>query len=159
RRAPAARAAGGEAVMARAAMKRRPIRRLLHGLAGAIEERPLAAACTALALGVLAGVALPATRREDRLLGETRDDLLESAREAGREALDVSKEAARDAVERVKESVREQELTPEQLAEKARRLTRDAGATLRDAERQVVQGVAGGAPVAPAERSGTPPRL
>jgi hypothetical protein len=131
-----------------------------RGLVGAVEKRPLALGLTSLAIGVLAGVAFPATRREDQLLGETRDGLLESAREAGREALDKSKEVARDAVERVKESVREQELTPEQLAEKARQVARDAAETLRDAERQVVHGVVGGAPdTPPPDRIGTPPRL
>ncbi len=145
--------------MAVALRKRQPMGRLWHGLARAIEERPLAVGLAAMAIGALAGAALPATRREDRLLGETRDDLLLSAREAGRNALDKSKEAAREAVERVKESAREQELTPEQLAEKAGRLARDAAATLRDAERQVVQSVDQGAPTEPAERTGTPPRL
>jgi hypothetical protein len=145
--------------MAAAFRKRHPMGRLWHGVAEAIEERPLAVGLAALAVGALAGVALPATRREDRLLGETRDDFLLTAREAGRNALDKSKEAAREAVERVKESAREQEHTPQQLAEKARRLARDAAATLRDAERQVVQSVDGGAPAAPAERTVTPPRL
>ncbi|HEV3075604.1 MAG TPA: hypothetical protein VHB47_14380 [Thermoanaerobaculia bacterium] len=136
-----------------------------RGLGGAIEERPLAVGVAALALGLLAGVALPATRREDQLLGDARDDLLDSAREAGRDALEQGKEVARSAVERVKESVREQELTPEQLVEKARHVARDAAETLRDAERDVVQGLGGGGTAAPLPMEspsplpGTPPRL
>jgi hypothetical protein len=136
-----------------------------RGLGGAIEERPLAVGVAALALGLLAGVALPATRREDQLLGDARDDLLDSAREAGRDALEQGKEVARSAVERVKESVREQELTPEQLVERARHLARDAAETLRDAEREVVQGLGGLAATAPPPMEspsplpGTPPRL
>ncbi len=118
----------------------------------------------ALAIGMLAGVALPATRREDELLGDARDDLLDSAREAGRDALEMSKEVARSAVERVKESVREQELAPEQLVEKARHVARDTAETLRDAEREVVQGLGGGTAATsleaePPGRPGTPPRL
>ena len=140
------------------------LRRRLGGLGAAIEERPLAVGVAALAIGMLAGVALPATRREDRLLGDARDDLLDSAREAGRDALEKGKEVARSAVERVKESVREQELAPEQLVEKARQVARDAAETLRDAEREVVHGLGGQAPAAPLEaepspRPGTPPRL
>jgi len=135
-----------------------------RGLGGVIEERPLAVGVAALALGLLAGVALPATRREDQLLGDARDDLLDSAREAGRDALEQGKELARSAVERVKESVREQELTPEQLVERARYVARDAAETLRDAEREVVQGLGGGGTAAPPMESpsplpGTPPRL
>ncbi len=132
-----------------------------RGLGGAIEERPLAVGVAALALGLLAGVALPATRREDQLLGDARDDLLDSAREAGRDALEQGKEVARSAVERVKESVREQELTPEQLMERARQVARDAADTLRDAEREVVQGLGGGGTAAPlgSPLPGTPPRL
>jgi hypothetical protein len=135
------------------------------GLGGAIEERPLAVGVAALALGLLAGVALPATRREDQLLGDARDDLLDSAREAGRDALAQGMEVARSAVERVKESVREQELTPEQLVERARHVARDAAETLRDAEREVVQGLGGGGTAAPPPMEspsplpGTPPRL
>jgi hypothetical protein len=133
-----------------------------RGLAGAIEERPLAVGVAALAIGMLAGVALPATRREDRLLGDARDDLLDSAREAGRDALEMGREVARSTVERVKESVREQELTPEQLVEKARLVTLDAAETLRDAEREVANSLGGGGgAAAPLESPlpGTPPRL
>jgi ElaB/YqjD/DUF883 family membrane-anchored ribosome-binding protein len=128
-------------------------RRAGRNLGELVEDRPLAVGAASLAIGLLAGLALPATRREDELLGDTRDELLESAREAGHEALDRGKEVARDAVERVKQSVREQELTPEQLAEKARHVARDAAESLRDAEREVVEGLGGSA------EPGTPPRL
>lgn len=119
-------------------------RRAGNGLRELVEERPLVVVAASLAVGLLVGLALPATRREDELLGDARDELLESARDAGREALDRGREVAATAVERVKESVREQELTPEQLVEKARHLTHDAATTLRDAERQVVDTLGGG---------------
>ncbi|HVR12027.1 MAG TPA: hypothetical protein VMW75_28550 [Thermoanaerobaculia bacterium] len=51
-----------------AAFSKRPAGRLRHQLGRLIAERPLAAGLAALALGVLAGVLLPAPRREDRLL-------------------------------------------------------------------------------------------
>jgi ElaB/YqjD/DUF883 family membrane-anchored ribosome-binding protein len=136
------------------------------GLRDLVEERPLVVVAASLAVGLLVGLALPATRREDELLGDARDELLESARDTGREALDRGREVAATAVERVKESVREQELTPEQLAGKARHVARDAAETLRDAERQVVDTLAGGGREAPATPwnpaqppTGTPPRL
>jgi len=53
-----------------AALRRRnPVGRRLHQLGRLIAERPLAAGLAALALGALAGVLLPAPRREDPLLG------------------------------------------------------------------------------------------
>lgn len=79
----------------------RQARRARRGLGKAIEERPLAVGLAALGVGLLAGVALPATRREDELLGETRDDLLASARDAGQDALEKGREMARDAVARL----------------------------------------------------------
>jgi hypothetical protein len=166
------------------AMRQAGARRARGGLRELVEERPLAVGAASLAVGLLAGLALPATRREDELLGDARDEMLESARAAGREALDKGIEVTANAVERVKESVREQELTPEQLAEKARNVAHDAAETLRDAERQVVDtltgagrkappaGFQGGAPGSaepanatawnpgqPASPVGTPPRL
>src|SRR6202521_175053 len=128
-----------------------------RGLAGAIEEAPLAGGVAARAIGLLAGVALPATRREDELLGDSRDDLLDTAREAGRDALEKGKEVALSAVERAKELAREQ------LVEKARHVARDAAETLRDAEREVVHGLGGGTPATPSPEPplglGTPPGL
>jgi hypothetical protein len=111
-----------------------------------LEDRPLAAAGAVLAAGVLVGIALPATRREDEWLGDRRDDLLESAREAGRDVLETGRQAALDAVERVKESVREQELTPEQLAGKARHVVRDAAGSVREAQQDLAQSLAGDRP-------------
>jgi hypothetical protein len=127
-----------------AAPARQAVARAGAGLSELVESRPLAVGVASLAVGLLAGLALPATRREDELLGDTRDELVESARDAGKDALARGKEAAQDAARRVKESVREQELTPEQLADKARRVARDAADSLRDAERQVVLGLGGG---------------
>ena len=70
-------------------------------------ERPMAVGAAAAALGVLAGLALPATRHEDEALGARRDELLANAREAGREALAQSRRAARNTGDQFKESLRE----------------------------------------------------
>jgi hypothetical protein len=150
------RRSGGGPAQGGSARAANPGARALRGLGELLEERPLAVGAAALAVGLLSGLALPGTRREDELLGDTRDELLESAREAGKDALEKGKEAAASAVERVKESVREQELTPEQLAGKARQVTRDAADAMLDAERQVARSLAG---EEPAEGNGGPPRL
>lgn len=109
------------------------------------EERPLAVAAAAMALGLLAGLTLPSTRREDELLGERRDDLVESAREAGREALEQSRLAAHGAGQRMRASLREQELTPDQLADKVRQVARDAVSSVQQAERDFLSGFDDGA--------------
>ncbi|HEY7512574.1 MAG TPA: hypothetical protein VIG50_20095 [Vicinamibacteria bacterium] len=87
-----------------------------------LREEPLAVGLGALAVGVLAGLMLPATRREDEMLGEARDRKVDRAREAAREALDRGKQVARTAVDRAKETVKEeverQQLTPRAVAER-----------------------------------------
>lgn len=76
----------------------------------AMEENPLAVGAAALALGVLAGLLLPSTRKEDELLGETRDRLLERARDVGEEALEKGRQVAAAALETAKQEA-ELELT------------------------------------------------
>lgn len=91
-----------------------------------MEERPLAVGAAALALGVVAGLMIPSTRKEDELMGETRDRLMERAKEVGEEALEKGKHVATAAVETLKEEVERQDLTPEKLAEKVRNVAAEA---------------------------------
>jgi hypothetical protein len=51
-----------------------------------LRERPLAVGAAALAIGTMVGCALPRTRAEDELMGETRDDLLYRAGDAVHDA-------------------------------------------------------------------------
>jgi ElaB/YqjD/DUF883 family membrane-anchored ribosome-binding protein len=60
----------------------------------AVEQYPLAVGIGFAALGVLAGVLLPRTRREDELLGEHSDQLIDAAKEKGQEVLESGKEVA-----------------------------------------------------------------
>jgi len=53
-----------------------------------MEENPLAVGATILTLGAIAGFAFPSTRKEDSLMGETRDQLFSSVREAGHEVVE-----------------------------------------------------------------------
>jgi len=59
-----------------------------------LERQPLVLAAIGLAAGALLGAALPATRREDELLGATSDRLKERAWAAGREGYDRAGAAA-----------------------------------------------------------------
>jgi len=65
------------------------------------ETNPLILGAGAMAAGIFLGLMLPATRREDELMGETRDSLLEQAGEIVRAA----KEAAIGSLQSSKEEV------------------------------------------------------
>ena len=97
-----------------------------------MEERPLALGAAAIALGVVAGLMIPATRKEDELMGETRDRLMERAKEVGEEALEKGKQVATVAVDTLKEEAERQDLTPEKLAEKVRTVAKEATNTVKE---------------------------
>lgn len=59
-----------------------------------MQENPLAVAVAAAAVGVVAGLAVPATQREHELLGETRDRVLEKAQQAAESAVDQVQSSA-----------------------------------------------------------------
>jgi ElaB/YqjD/DUF883 family membrane-anchored ribosome-binding protein len=85
-----------------------------------MEENPLAVGIATLTLGVLAGLSLPATRKENELMGETRDKLVDRIEEAGREALEKGKQVAETAVETIKDEAESAGLTASGIAEKVR---------------------------------------
>ena len=60
-------------------------RRAEATIGSTFQENPLALGAVALALGTAVGLALPKTRMEDELLGETRDGFLERANEVAHE--------------------------------------------------------------------------
>jgi ElaB/YqjD/DUF883 family membrane-anchored ribosome-binding protein len=53
-----------------------------------MQSNPLAVGVAAAAVGVVAGLAVPATQREHELLGETRDRVLDKAQQAAESAMD-----------------------------------------------------------------------
>lgn len=97
-----------------------------------MEERPLALGAAAIALGVVAGLMIPSTRKEDELMGETRDRLVERAKEVGEDALEKGKQVAHVAVDTLKEEAERQDLTPEKLAEKVRTVAKEATNTVKE---------------------------
>jgi hypothetical protein len=111
-------------------------RRAQMGFWQSMEERPLAIGAAALALGVVAGLLVPSTRKEDELMGETRDHLMDRAREVGEEALEKGKQVASVAVDTLKEEAERQDLTPEKLAEKLRNVAKEATNTVKEEGRK-----------------------
>ncbi len=69
-----------------------------------LEEQPLVLGVLGLAVGTLLGAMIPATRREDELMGHARDDLFERGQQMAREQAEHLKESA----QRVAETAREE---------------------------------------------------
>jgi ElaB/YqjD/DUF883 family membrane-anchored ribosome-binding protein len=101
------------------------------------EERPLALGLGFLAIGVVAGMLLPSTRKEDELVGPTRDRLVNRSREVAEDVVDRGKQVARTAYDVAAREAREQGLTPEALKEKTKTVASQVKETTReDAQRQ-----------------------
>jgi hypothetical protein len=91
-----------------------------------MEKQPLVMGAAAIALGLVAGLLVPATRKEDQLMGGTRDDLFDRAQEKGREILQKGKQVAETAVENVKAEAKEEGLTPKDIAARVKTIGREA---------------------------------
>lgn len=80
-----------------------------------LQDNPLALGAIAIALGTAVGLALPQTERENQLMGEARDTLVERAQEVASDTFDkvqrVAGEVASDATQTAQEQAREQGLT------------------------------------------------
>jgi uncharacterized protein DUF3618 len=82
----------------------RVLRRRDRGsLARVADEAPLLLGALGVALGALFGAALPATETEDRLLGRTRDQTLQRAREWANQGYTKARAAAREAARAIRE--------------------------------------------------------
>jgi len=114
-------------------------RRAQTGFWQMMEENPLAVGIATLTLGVLAGLSLPATRKENELMGETRDKLVDRIEEVGREALEKGKQVAETAVETIKDEAESAGLTASNLADKVR----EVGTKAKDAVKEEVQASTG----------------
>ncbi len=71
-----------------------------------IETKPLAVAAAAAAVGAAIGFAIPSTRYEGELVGETRDQLMSKASDAATQLVDRAKEVAGEAGQVVKEELK-----------------------------------------------------
>ena len=71
-----------------------------------IEENPLAIGAVALAVGAAVGFAIPATRYESQLMGETRDSLMSKAQDAAGGLVDKVKQVANEAQKTIGDEVK-----------------------------------------------------
>ncbi len=99
--------------------------RAQRNVADLIHDEPLVFGAVALAIGAAVGAMLPATRREDEWMGETRDNLRDEAYARGRDTLHKAENVASKAYDAASEEASAKGLKPdpnkgdETLAEKA----------------------------------------
>ena len=94
---------------------------------GIAEENPLGLAIGAVAVGFIAGLAVPATRVEDERLGPMADQVKDQAKETGQEALERGKEVARQTAQSAKETAQQAgQEHAEELKESAAQGAREA---------------------------------
>ncbi len=91
-----------------------------------LEDYPLGAAAGALAFGILAGLLLPPTRTEDRLLGEAADTAKRRMREGGERVLEKGADAVTAAMDAASEEVERQDLAAGDVAQKAKSIATKA---------------------------------
>jgi ElaB/YqjD/DUF883 family membrane-anchored ribosome-binding protein len=82
--------------------------RIRSGSMEMVKEHPLLAGLAAFSLGVLAGLLIPETVSEDRVMGEKKEALKEKARRVGEETLEQAKESAAEAYKETKRAAMEE---------------------------------------------------
>lgn len=102
----------------------------------AIEDYPLAVAAGCLGLGLLVGMILPRTRREDELMGERSDHLKDQARETGEDLLERGQNLVQSTKSAVMEEVDEQGLSVGNLAEKAMHVASKVAGAVSEAAKE-----------------------
>jgi hypothetical protein len=99
------------------------------GIRKAFDEQPLLIGVVGLAVGAIAAVALPRSRREDELMGGASDSLKTSVVESAREKLGEAKDAAASIMADVEQSVMRHGATDEPKAESGRPRVSDVSIT------------------------------
>ena len=97
-----------------------------HALSNGIEEHPLSIGLTALSLGLIAGMFIPASSKENQIMGSRSDRLLDSAKNASKDLIQDAKSAARAGADAAERSLREEELTRSGLTKRTQHVVRDA---------------------------------
>jgi ElaB/YqjD/DUF883 family membrane-anchored ribosome-binding protein len=81
--------------------------RLEDRVSRTMHDNPLALGAVALAVGVAAGLAIPETRQEHRLMGGARDQLMERARDAAEETREKVQNVAERVIDESRDTARE----------------------------------------------------
>lgn len=82
-------------------------RRATSWLEDMMHERPMACGAVALGIGAMIGMALPETRREDELMGRTRDRFVDEMEDTASEYAQKAEHVAERATKEIKQSVKD----------------------------------------------------
>lgn len=134
-----------------------------QGLGWLVREQPLVLGAVGLAVGAAVGALLPGTEAEDRLMGETRDDLAERGRATAEEGYQRAKETAgehlEDAKDRLESSGVSVNRAGDALSETAREVREAVGDVTRGAAERAKAALGSGDEAAgPPSGQATPPR-
>lgn len=88
----------------------------------AIQQYPLAVGAGCLALGMLAGLVVPRTRREDQWMGDASDELKDDAWKAGEQLVERGQHIVAETMDTAKESADEHGLTGEGVLERGKKV-------------------------------------
>jgi ElaB/YqjD/DUF883 family membrane-anchored ribosome-binding protein len=81
------------------------------GFQQTLQENPLALGALAVGLGAAVGFSLPGTSKEDKVMGETRDNLVERGKQAAREQRQSAQRVLEEGRRSAEEEARRQDLT------------------------------------------------
>ena len=107
--------------------------------ADALHEYPFAVGIAAMALGALAGLAIPETRKEHRLMGETRNDLLKRAKMAGRDYYESGKHVAESTLNAAAGEADAQGLTTTDLKSRVKGVASHLVENVKDSVKRTIQ--------------------
>ena len=104
--------------------------RAREGAIDTYEQNPLIMGAGALALGLLLGLAVPTTRAENKVMGETSDELARRARRLGKDALNKGQEVAQKVIETARTEARNADT--DDLVDKAKQVVTSVAGAARD---------------------------
>ena len=107
----------------------------------AADEYPLAIGAAFAALGVLVGLALPRTRKEDELMGEQSDHLVDAAKEKGEQLLETGKAIGERVMEAAKNEAADQGLTGGPLQSEVANLGQKAARVIECVKEEAIEAV------------------
>jgi ElaB/YqjD/DUF883 family membrane-anchored ribosome-binding protein len=119
-------------------------RRARGGFSRLLEDNPLALVAGATVLGLAVGLLTPETERENRLMGPTRDDLIDRAQTTAQRVKEVAVEAGKDATEVLREEVAQRgpeiKATLQGAAENVGAEVKEAAARVKEEAKRAVKG-------------------
>jgi hypothetical protein len=113
------------------------VREAQTGFWQTLEDQPLVVGAATLAAGLLVGLLLPSTPREDELMGTTRDLLVSQVKGLGQEALQKGQHVVAAAADTLKQGAEAQGLSADAVVDKVHAFSREVvAAVTTEAQKQ-----------------------